>query len=161
MKITRKHIIAGVVGIGAAAIIGLHGTPTNQCHSRQTDPNNRLMTLQDATCTPGATDSASTTQKLCDPNFRTGTIRNVTESEKQQVYAEYDITSHKPGEYEIDHLISLELGGSNDIKNLWPENGFPNPKDQVENKLHKEVCTGQITLQEAQKCISTNWEVCK
>jgi hypothetical protein len=37
---------------------------------------------------------------------------------KAQVHREYGIASHQSGEYEIDHLISLELGGSNDIKNL-------------------------------------------
>jgi hypothetical protein len=40
---------------------------------------------------------------------------------KRKVYAEYGITHHEPSEFEVDHLISLELGGSNSIRNLWPE----------------------------------------
>jgi 5-methylcytosine-specific restriction endonuclease McrA len=48
-------------------------------------------------------------------------VRNVPAEMKRQVYHEYGITSHGSGEYEIDHLIPLELGGSNSIKNLWPE----------------------------------------
>jgi hypothetical protein len=48
-------------------------------------------------------------------------VRDVPEEMKREVYREYGITSHGPGDYEIDHLISLELGGSNSIKNLWPE----------------------------------------
>jgi hypothetical protein len=77
------------------------------------------------------------------------------------VYAEYSITSHFTGEYEVDHLISLELGGSNDIANLWPEAATPKPgfheKDQVENYLHDQVCSGKVNLQQAQQEIATDW----
>ena len=63
--------------------------------------------------------------------------------------------------YEVDHLISLELGGSNEIANLWPEAASPTPgfhqKDQVENYLHDQVCSGAISLREAQNEIATNW----
>jgi len=60
---------------------------------------------------------------------------------------------------ELDHLVSLELGGSNDLSNLWPEAGsIPNQKDATENKLRRMVCTGQISLHEAQERIATNWE---
>ena len=85
----------------------------------------------------------------------------ITESVKKQVYAEYGITSHQPGEYEVDHLISLELGGSNSVKNLWPESykGEWNAhvKDKLENKLHQEVCDGSLDLSTAQHEIATNW----
>jgi hypothetical protein len=41
---------------------------------------------------------------------------------------------------------------------LWPEPGsIPNAKDTVENRLHKEICRGQITLAAAQRAIATNW----
>ena len=61
----------------------------------------------------------------------------------------------------MDHIISLELGGSNDISNLYPEsykisNGA-RVKDVLENYLHKQVCKGSMTIQEAQKEISSNW----
>ena len=64
--------------------------------------------------------------------------------------------------YEEDHLISLELGGSpTDPKNLWPEpwNGQwgAHKKDVIETRLKREVCEGHISLNEAQKEISTNW----
>ena len=88
-------------------------------------------------------------------------MRNVPTSEKNQVYAEYGIASHTPGQYEVDHLVSLELGGSNDISNLWPELASPTPgfheKDQVENYLHSQVCSGAIALIDAQVEIATNW----
>lgn len=117
--------------------------------------------LQDIACTPGAIDPALTKEVLCSKSFTTKSVRDVSASEKQMVYEEYGITSHGTGEYEVDHLISLELGGSNDIANLWPESATPTPgfheKDKVENYLHKQVCDGAMSLEQAQQIISTNW----
>src|SRR5512143_2004498 len=61
-----------------------------------------------------------TTSDICVPGY-SSKVRDVPTSVKTQVYHEYGIPSHKPGQYEVDHLISLELGGSNSIRNLWPE----------------------------------------
>ena len=116
--------------------------------------------LQDAACTPGAILPKVTKSQVCTSGYATS-VRNVPQSEKNQVYAEYGITSHKAGQYEVDHLVSLELGGSNDISNLWPELASPKPgfheKDKVENYLNDQVCSGAITLQQAQVEIATNW----
>jgi hypothetical protein len=65
---------------------------------------------------------------------------------------------------EIDHLVSRELGGDDDIFNLWPEpyGGHPwnaSAKDRVENRLHKEVCTGNLTLEDAQTEIRFDWRI--
>lgn len=67
-----------------------------------------------------------------------------------------------PSDYELDHLISLELGGNPTSEaNLWPESYIITPtargKDQVENYLHKQVCSGKITLQQAQLQIASDW----
>jgi len=62
---------------------------------------------------------------------------------------------------EIDHLISRELGGADDVKNLWPQpyRGRWNAhlKDRLENQLHKEVCAGRLKLGDAQKGIAADW----
>ena len=51
--------------------------------------------------------------------------------------------------------------GSNDIANLWPEAASPTPgfhqKDEVENYLHDQVCSGAMSLKDAQTQIDTNW----
>jgi len=116
--------------------------------------------LQDRACTPGAIFPNVTKDDICKSGYARS-VRNVPESEKNQDYAEYGITHHTTGQYEVDHLISLELGGSNDISNLWPEAASPVPgfheKDQVENYLHDQVCSGAVSLQQAQIEISTNW----
>src|SRR5262249_20812366 len=87
-----------------------------------------------------------TARDICVPGY-SKKVRDVPESVKRQVYAAYGITSHQPHEYEVDHLISLELGGSNSIKNLWPQSYKTQPynatvKDKLENRLHKLVCDG-------------------
>ena len=114
----------------------------------------------DPGCTPGAIFADVTKDEICTSGY-SKTVRNVPVAEKDDVYAEYGITSHQPGEYEVDHFISLELGGSNDIANLWPEPASPKPgfheKDLVENFLHDQVCSGKISLSTAQTEIRTNW----
>ena len=116
--------------------------------------------LPDPKLTPG--DVLDVTVKdICVPGY-TKKIRNVPESVKRKVYAEYGITHREPYEYEVDHLISLELGGSNSIKNLWPESYLTDPwnarvKDRLEHHLHKLVCEGKLDLKIAQQEIAVDW----
>src|SRR5947209_5560852 len=116
--------------------------------------------LPDSACTPGAIFPNVTQQQICTPGY-SRSVRNVPVSVKDQAYAEYSITHHVSGQYEVDHLVSLELGGSNDIANLWPEAASPKPgfheKDKVENYLHDQVCSGAMSLHDAQVQIATNW----
>jgi hypothetical protein len=63
---------------------------------------------------------------------------------------------------EIDHIVPLELGGSNDVANLFPEPGSGpatyHLKDRLENRLHALVCGGSLSLATARRAISANWE---
>jgi hypothetical protein len=136
--------------------------PQKHIWGKQTKTSGCLVNgaLSDQACTPGDIFPDATTDKICQSGYASS-VRNVPESEKNKVYAEYGIASHTPGQYEVDHLVSLELGGSNDISNLWPEAASPKPgfheKDKVENYLHDQVCAGKISLQDAQLQIATNW----
>ena len=117
----------------------------------------------DRRCSPGAIYSKLTKAVICSPRFRTSAIRNVPESVKFVVEREYGM---EPGHYgsalEIDHIVSLELGGSNDIANLFPEKLNAGPgfrvKDKLENRLHAMVCAGSIGLRSAQRGIAGNWQ---
>ena len=89
-------------------------------------------------------------------------VRAVPAWPKRQAYAAYGITQYKTGDYEVDHLIRLSLGGSNSIRNLWPQSTKTSPwnsyvKDALERKLHKLVCAGQLDLKTAQSEIASNW----
>lgn len=95
--------------------------------------------------------------KVCTRGYAKS-VRNVPEREKRIAYAKYGINTHQPGQYEVDHLISLELGGSNAQKNLWPE-PYPSAwsKDSLENVLHRAVCARRIPIDSAQRWIAHNW----
>jgi hypothetical protein len=132
--------------------------PAQQATYRQHGP----AVLNDLTVTPGAAGTMTTAQ-LCAADFHTGTVRNVPESMKQRVCRSYGIAKADctGKNYEIDHLISLELGGTNDQANLWPQPYAPKPgakeKDLVENWLHRVVCKGQMSLTDAQAAIANDW----
>jgi Protein of unknown function (DUF3761) len=117
----------------------------------------------DRRCSPGAYYAGLKTRVICASSFRTGSIRNVPQFEKYAVEREYGMRAALYGRsIEIDHIVSLELGGSNDIANLFPEPGTGaasyHAKDKLENRLHVMVCGGQITLRQAQTQIASNWE---
>ena len=89
-------------------------------------------------------------------------VRDVSTATKKQVYAEYGVSYPQPtGAYEVDHFIPLEIGGSNDITNLWLEPATPTPgfhqKDQFENFEHGQVCNGTISAAEAQSRMASDW----
>ena len=108
--------------------------------------------------TPGvlnpAVTQATIRTTICRPGW-TRTVRppvDYTNGLKRQGLRQYGLRG-PPADYQEDHLISLELGGDpNDARNLWPE---PYPRasavDQIENELNHCVCTGSLTLAQAQR----------
>jgi hypothetical protein len=116
--------------------------------------------LPDPKLTPGDVFDV-TAQDTCVPGYAKK-VRAVPAWLKRKVYAEYGITEYKTGDYEVDHLIPLSLGGSNSIRNLWPQSTSTSPwnsyvKDALERKLHRLVCAGELDLKTAQQAIASNW----
>lgn len=116
--------------------------------------------LPDPRCTPGAVDpevtQATIATTICVPGWTTRVRPSSSQTRpvKSALMAAYGVR----GGNELDHLVSLELGGANDVRNLWPEPGtIPNPKDRVENALHKAVCEHRVTLTAAQQAIAEDW----
>jgi hypothetical protein len=123
-----------------------------------------------ASVTPGAINSSVTQANIhstiCVSGY-TKTIRPsssyTTTLKKQQLAGPYAFYHDSfTGDFEEDHLISLEIGGSpTDPKNLWPEPYIGTTgariKDKIENKLHALICSGQISLRTAQVAIAKNW----
>jgi len=141
------------VAVGATVLLAAR-TKTSGCAP---GPN------PDRRCSPGAYYSRLTTAVICSSAFRTSTIRNVPESEREAVELEYGIAPARYGTaLEVDHIVPLELGGSNDIANLFPERASADPgyhvKDRLENTLHSLVCAGRLGLRAAQRQIAANWQ---
>jgi hypothetical protein len=122
--------------------------------------------------TPGATNPEITQENIhetiCNPRWSTKSIRpeaSYTNRLKVEQIAEYGYSDSRVRDYEEDHFIPLELGGNpTDPRNLWPEpfetsipDGGAHAKDKVENYLHAEVCSGALTLDQAQHEISEDW----
>ncbi len=115
--------------------------------------------LPDPHLTPGAVLSVDVT-KVCAPGFAKA-VRHTSHALRLAVYAAYHIAPDS-SQYEIDHLIPLELGGADVAANLWPESydlkgGNARAKDHLENVLHREVCAGRLPLREAQAEIAKDW----
>ncbi len=155
--------IAGLIILGYVIyqyVFNPQNPPTSG-GSTSSGPTVESSASPDPTMTPG--DVLTTNlSRICQSGY-TQTVRNVPESLKAQVYRAYGITHHAPGEFEVDHLISLELGGSNSIRNLWPESFVTKPlnahvKDELENKLHDLICSHQLSVAQAQQEIAQDWQ---
>ena len=124
--------------------------------------------LPDLACTPGATNpdvtQANIQSTICVSGY-TDTIRpstSYTDPLKKTSIQLYGYVDTNMSDYEEDHLIPLEVGGNpTSVMNLWAEPHYGQytslNKDQLENSLHAQVCSGQITLAAAQQAFATNW----
>jgi hypothetical protein len=125
--------------------------------------------LPDLSKTPGVT-RALTKKKICSIKWGLDE-RHVSAVMKRQAFAAYGYTGNDDprciptpaGRHcEVDHLISRELGGADVLPNLWPQSYGGGPwnavrKDRVENRLHKEVCAGRLSLAQARRMIVQDW----
>jgi len=120
--------------------------------------------------TPGAlnpaVDQADIGETICVRGY-SKSIRppeEYTERLKRLGIRRYGYSDHRLRDYEEDHLVSLELGGSpTNSRNLWPEphhviGGWGSyAKDRLEDRLHTLVCRGRVPLSQAQHDIARDW----
>lgn len=119
--------------------------------------------LPDPRCTPGSVDPAVTQAGIRSTICKRGWTKTVRPLEAQTERFKFQVAyvaygTPRTERTELDHLIPLELGGSNDATNLWPQYPpTPNGKDKVEGALNAAVCSGRVTLAAAQSAIAANW----
>jgi hypothetical protein len=131
-----------------AFVVAFAGVPRHATHAIVADPMRTPGVLN-----PEVTQ-ANIRSTICRHGW-TSTIRppsSYTDELKRKQMRRYRETGSL-SDYQEDHLISLELGGDpTDPRNLWPE---PYPRasqvDQIENELNSQVCSGQLTLAQAQQ----------
>ncbi|MEO9176294.1 MAG: hypothetical protein ABI317_12340 [Gaiellales bacterium] len=114
--------------------------------------------MPSAKLTPGAALSVARA-RICRAGYASS-VRAVPAAEVELVASSYR-SRHVPAAHEVDHLISVGLGGSNAVKNLWLEpvagQWGARAKDRLERRLHALVCAGSLTLKRAQHAISADW----
>ncbi len=141
-------------------------------HSCTTEIRNGFP-MPDPNCTPGAIDPTVTLRLLKSTGFRTSCVRDraTTANAKAATYNTYNLPhpANNTGRNqvcELDHLVSLELGGADTIDNIWPQCGpsgvelgdrYFKQKDSVENYLAAAVRAGVIGLKDAQEKIAKDW----
>lgn len=127
-------------------------------------------TRPDPALTPGVVRTDLTQDQICRTKWGKD-ARAVTAAMKAQVFRQYhvpaaalhvSVAGRRRPAFEVDHLISRELGGADDVKNLWPQPYFgawnAHLKDRLENRLHVEVCAGRLSLAAAQQAIRSDWQ---
>ena len=80
----------------------------------------------------------------------------------RQVFEAYGVDFRRAGDYELDFLITPELGGASDASNLWPQpygsvawNAYV--KDELERHMQRLVCQGDLDLATAQQELAGDW----
>jgi hypothetical protein len=132
-------------------------------HSTQRDLMSAASDAQvapDRRLTPGATRQVTISEVCSAPQEQV--VGDVSISLRDEVFHEYGIANARPEDYEIDYLIAPRLGGTEDIRNLWPEPyrgrvWNAHVKDALEERLHELVCSGQLDLSTAQHDIAADW----
>jgi hypothetical protein len=167
---------AGADRGAAAPVTATTATTTSTTTAATTIPSPNGVVLPNRQLTPGATDprvtQADIARTICVSGY-TATVRppeSVTGAIKVRAMAAYGLAGSSQANYELDHLIALELGGAPaDPRNLWPEpwerrgarvaapGGGAESKDKVENAAHAAVCSGRLTLAAAQQAIAADW----
>jgi hypothetical protein len=109
--------------------------------------------------TPGATRRVAATD-LC--AMKGETERRISPQVRQAVIRDYSMERVPTHDYELDYLITPELGGSDDRRNLWPERYSSDVwnarvKDELERLLPNLVCAGTLPLATAQRDMAADW----
>lgn len=163
IRTTTASLTALVVTAGCAVVVGF-GAGTAQASTC----SHSYLPLPDPSCTPGVYYSAVTQSTIhstiCVSGW-TATVRpptSYTNPLKAQGIIDYGYSDTNMADYEEDHMVPLELGGSpRDARNLWPEpysgSQTAHTKDGTETKLKNAVCAGTITLSAARSAIKNNW----
>jgi hypothetical protein len=109
--------------------------------------------------TPGATRPVSANE-LC--TARRAPARHIPSRVRYAIVRDYGMEHVSARDYELDYLITPELGGADDRRNLWPERYSSDEwnarvKDELEHLLPRLVCAGVLPLETAQRDLATDW----
>jgi hypothetical protein len=137
-----------------AFVIGLLGAATLTMAA-----DSGQVGLPSAFLTPGDARKV-TKEQICAPGYA-ASVKPTKDSMKIEAFSRYGLRDGQSATDVLDHLIPIELGGTDSLENLWPEpvKGEWNAaqKDALEQKLLGMVCDGTLTVKQAQGAIRKNW----
>jgi len=154
-QLLRYAASVAVVAVGMAVLS--HGNWVGKLSGIRT-----ITDLPDKSLTPGVVRQVSLTE-ICESESDEDLDPAVPPSMQKKVFYEYGVPSARQRkDFQVDYLINPQLGGTNDIHNLWPQpynsaEWNAEAKDALERHLHRMVCERKLDLAEAQRDISTNW----
>jgi hypothetical protein len=153
-RLTRNYAVGTLAFAGVFAV--LFGMPS--LHRSVAD---LAASLPNRALTPGMIRSVNVEQ-VCAAGDDDQDPR-VPYSRQEAVFREYGISiDHSARDFQVDYLISPQLGGTDDVRNLWPQSykettWNAHAKDALERHLYRLVCEKKIDLADAQREIATNW----
>jgi len=131
------------------AVLVIFGATVN---AEGTKPRSRI--------TPGETRPI-TLEEVCLYSGAEVISRDIPEDMRQKVFSAYGIKSPQINQFEVDYLITPDLGGTESIRNLWPQpysvQWNAHVKDKLEDRLHELVCNRKLDLATAQHDIAVDW----
>jgi hypothetical protein len=159
----------GVDGKASKPLQEVATPKAKECNTRESHG----FRIPDPKCTPGAVNPTLTLDVLQNEKFRTTCVRDVASSAQKKtatyLWYNYRHPANNTGATqtcELDHLISLEIGGADTLDNIWPQcgpnkvvlrNRYFKQKDIVENYLAAQIKAGKMNLAEVQKGIAEDW----
>ena len=120
------------------------------------------FSLPNRALTPGVTRSVEL-GAVCSAKEDEDLDPEVPQETQKAVFREYGISMERSAkDFQVDYLISPQLGGTDDVRNLWPQSyketrWNAQAKDVLERHLSQMVCEKKITLAQAQHEIASNW----
>lgn len=154
-RLLMKIAAVLLLGAGALAYRHFYALPRNAMVSYEETGPEPIHSI-----TPGAVRNAELSELCIMPDDDLDPV--VTPEKQRAVFAAYGLDDRASRAYQVDYLINPQLGGNDEFKNLWPEPYHATvwnaqAKDALETRLHGMVCSGQISLEEAQHEIAHDW----
>jgi hypothetical protein len=149
LPMTRLAAAGAIFGAAILAVFIIFGSTVN---AEGPKPRSGL--------TPGETRPI-TLDEVCRSADAEVVSSDIPEATREKVFAAYGIQSAWRDQFEVDYLITPDLGGTESIRNLWPQpysaRWNARVKDRLEQRLHQLVCSGKLDLPTAQRAIAVDW----
>jgi hypothetical protein len=141
-----SNIFKYILVVAASALMA----PATQAETIPINPQVTQNNVQETICIPGWTKTVRP------PVSYTNRI-------KKERMTEMGLPYELMGDFQLDHKLSLSLGGApSDPRNLvMQDESEAHLKDEVERCLPRAVCSGAVSLDQAQKAMWTDWRSAK